>query len=292
MLNSETGTDVDDGLSASPPTAVNDAVTPRPWEVRSSRDRWAGIFFLAGLLFLTLCYWTARTAYASSGIPDAWCVAGLLLLYPLFLLESFLVPRPHMDPRRRRWQMLFPPLMLAARDQSGERIWLPIMGWTPADDRLFLRIEQFVTLFLLGGAVVMGSLTAHAFSTGGGLDALSVSPAYQTGMLVIWLVVVAELILLESMARMKGRFYNTHRVNLVVAFTPMLPLLRAALLIRIVRGIFLFETFQRVVHRGRKNRLAALELELAVKEEELARLKEKIQLERDALRGASASGES
>ena len=59
------------------------------------------------------------------------CHCGLALLWPVFLLEALL----HVVARNPRWRQhlaycLFPPLRMGARDAcTGERVWLPRLGW-------------------------------------------------------------------------------------------------------------------------------------------------------------------
>ncbi len=72
------------------------------------------------------------------------CHFGLMLLWPVFVLEAAL----HVVARSRRWKQhlaycLCPPLRLGARDAStGERVWLPRLGWVLVDRDLSERMER------------------------------------------------------------------------------------------------------------------------------------------------------
>jgi hypothetical protein len=72
------------------------------------------------------------------------CHCGLGLLWPVFLVEALL----HVVARNPRWKQhlaycLFPPLRMGARDAcTGERVWLPRLGWVVPDRALSDRMEQ------------------------------------------------------------------------------------------------------------------------------------------------------
>jgi hypothetical protein len=72
------------------------------------------------------------------------CHWGLGLLWPVFLFEALL----HVVARSPRWKQhlaycLCPPLRLGARDVcTGERIWLPRLGWVVVNRDLSDRLER------------------------------------------------------------------------------------------------------------------------------------------------------
>jgi hypothetical protein len=72
------------------------------------------------------------------------CHWGLALLWPVFLFEAVL----HLFAGNPRWKQhlaycLCPPLRLGARDAcTGQRVWLPRLGWVVVDRDLSDRLEQ------------------------------------------------------------------------------------------------------------------------------------------------------
>jgi hypothetical protein len=76
------------------------------------------------------------------------CHIGLALIWPLFVLEALV----HVYAGSARWKQhlalcLCPPLRLGARDAcTGERIWLPRLGWTTVDRDLSDRLERALNL--------------------------------------------------------------------------------------------------------------------------------------------------
>jgi hypothetical protein len=76
------------------------------------------------------------------------CHIGLAVLWPVFLLEALV----HVFAGSPRWKKhlaycLCPPLRLGARDAcTGERVWLPRLGWTVVNRELGERMERTLNL--------------------------------------------------------------------------------------------------------------------------------------------------
>jgi len=72
------------------------------------------------------------------------CHIGLALLWPVFLFEALV----HLIGRTPRWKQhlaycLCPPLRLGARDAfTGQRVWLPRLGWTIVNGDLEERMDR------------------------------------------------------------------------------------------------------------------------------------------------------
>ena len=234
------------------------------------------------LLFLTLLYEFSRALFLSwSMMAWIWPLSGMLLLYPLFIGE-YLFYLTRGSVRRRNWAVcVFPPLRMACRDpETGTLLYLPGFGWQRANADLARRIEETVTLILLGATLILGSYVFVAYYRTGELSAIDDTWPVQGIALLIWLLVVTELILELSLVRHRARYFQSRRVNLVVAVTPMLPLLRLALLIRVVRGLSRIESVQRFFYRSSQARIAALEKQIVIHEEELDELRDKLRAER------------
>ena len=85
------------------------------------------------------------------------CHCGFAVTWPLFFFEAIV----QAVARNPRWKTHFafclcPPLRVVARDaRTGQRIWLPRLGWVPVDDRLRQRVERTLNVPMLAIAMMV-----------------------------------------------------------------------------------------------------------------------------------------
>lgn len=114
--------------------------------------------FVVSLAFL-LCL--AGLLHLDSGPAPSRAVSvcewGLLLLYPLYLIEL----AAHLMAGNRNWKQnvlfcVIPPLRLGARDHvQGGCLWLPWIGWTSADRDLLNRMEKALSVPMIVMALLV-----------------------------------------------------------------------------------------------------------------------------------------
>lgn len=205
------------------------------------------------------------------------CEWGLLLLYPLFLVEL----AAHLVAGNRNWKQnllfcLIPPLRLGARDHvRGNCLWLPWIGWNPADRALLNRMEKTLSLPMIAMALLVlplmllewswserisdeardayhqhltqGTAAPLAEVTGAEhemtAEALRAARLYnphlamfiQSGTAVIWLAFTLEFIVMISIVDHKLRYCKQHSIDLAVILLPLAAFLRVARLGRLLR---------------------------------------------------------
>jgi hypothetical protein len=196
------------------------------------------------------------------------CHCGLAITWPLFLFEAIL----QATAGNPRWRMHFafclcPPLRLAARDgRTGERIWLPRLGWVPVDDRLRQRVEQSLNLPMLGIALLVIPVLAldyyqpdhhpivtqvqSALQVSGQPQVAndskqpwfvafahqpSVRLATRIGEALIWAAFALEFVILISIVDRKLKYCVQHWVDILVIVLPLVGFLRTLRLARLAR---------------------------------------------------------
>lgn len=235
------------------------------------------------------------------------CVWGLVLLYPLFLVEGVWHWRSGGNNLRQHvWETLFPPLRLGGRDHvRGRHAWLPRIGWTHVDDELRKRVERGASLPMLAVALLVLPLLAAEYF-------LARQVQQSTGLLLfaraaeslIWTAFAFEFIVMISLAERKWRYARQHWIDLLIICLPLVAFLRMARLgrllrlgqlgrmqqalralrlfrirvtaLRVWRALLLLEVADRVVRATPDRKLARLREEASARERELQALRAEI----------------
>lgn len=236
---------------------------------------------------------------------------GLLLVWPIFVLEGLLRLLAVRRPERSRWQRLItfvavclaPPLRLGGRAYADPaKIWLPGLGWTVVDEQLRRRLERIISVPMILIALMVLPLLAMEFFWLEQVHAhFGLSLLLDIGTSVIWLAFALEFIVMVSVAEDKTGYCLHNWMNLAVVclplldFLPVLRLLRLAgvldlqqvsrlgrlyrlrgLLARTWRAILLLEMLQRLFGRYQEKRLKRLKALLSEREAEIAELRREI----------------
>jgi voltage-gated potassium channel len=261
--------------------------------------------FAAGLLFLLcLAGWLHFGDESALQVPKRCCAWGLVLLYPLFVIE-FLI---HVVQHDGRWPgdllcCLFPPLRIAAREHAtGRATWLPRAGWVVTDAALCRRLERVfsVPMILTALCVVPLMVCEVVFRS-----SLASRPVLQFALAastaLVWFAFTLEFVLMISLVEHKFRYCKQNWIDIAVICLPLLAILRTARLgrlgrllkvqnlagtarvywlrgavMRVYRAILVLEIFQRVFRQSTEQRLALLKQRLSEKETELDDLRNKI----------------
>lgn len=268
--------------------------------LRDNIDRYTGgPMFVASMLFLLLLAGVLHFV-EENGIGSVWtvCCWGLLVLYPLFLVE-FLLHLVLGSPvwKQRLLSCLIPPLRLGGRDfETGQRIWLPLWGWTPVDEELVLRLEKHFSLpMILIALMVLPLMAVENFWS----ERISTDPNLafylQLATGLIWLAFTFEFLVMISIVERKVRYCKEHWIDIAVICLPLIAFLRTArlgrllrlnslaktarayrlrgLLMRTYRAFLVLEVIQRLLRPDPQKRLAQLREILAEKEAELEELR-------------------
>jgi voltage-gated potassium channel len=238
-------------------------------------------------------------------------VWGLLLLWPLFVLDGLLrllfCRRPETPLAYGLVSFLLlclaPPFRLAARSYADpDLLWLPWLGWIRVDRVLHKRLERFFSVPMIVIALLVLPLLALEFFW---LEAVRgnflLSLAFDIGASLIWMAFAVELILMLSISPEKLVYCLQHWMDLAVVALPLvdfLPILRLLRLTRVLqlqqvtrlgrlyrlksllakgwRAVLVLEMIQRLLGDYKKKRLARLREMLAVREEEIVELRQEI----------------
>jgi hypothetical protein len=256
------------------------------------------------------------------------CELGLLLLWPLFLLEGV----AHWwsgarNLRQNMWFALFPFLRLGGRDHvTGKTLWLPTFGWVEANEDLEASLERKLGVPMIGVALLVLPVLAVEF-----LAAAQISQHNTIGFLThlagafIWLAFTVEFLVMVSVVSRRLTYIRKHWLDLAIICLPLIAFLRVlrvgrvgrllrlsqfskmtgtakafrlrGLVFRVWRAVLLFELIDRVLHRDLDQKIETLRGRLAEREKEVARLKGEIaalearrtaRLEQEALAASEA----
>lgn len=262
---------------------------------------WLAWAFLAGVAALIVLL---RAAEGEWDWPPLLIVlGGLLLLWPIFLIEAGL--RYYLGREQRGgWKPLLrclgvgllPPLRLAAHSRTRPgRMWLPWVGWQKIDFDLQKTLEQkFSGPMVFMALLILPVLAVEYFWA----DAVEAYPLLQTtlgiSVGVIWLAFATELIIRMSAADSKLSYAFNQWVDLAVVLLPMLqfmPFLRLLRATRVMRagrltrlakyyrlyglagkgwrGLVVLQMIRRMFSRSAQARLERLETQLEEKEDEM-----------------------
>lgn len=199
--------------------------------------------------------------------------------------------------RRRLWLIcLLPPYRLALSTYpAGRCLWLPVIGWQPADRDCYERLDRLFSLPMLCIATLILPILAveHLWS-----DEVASYPALALGLDIgtslIWLAFAIEFIVMSAVAEKKWLYIARHWVNLLIILLPYLSFLRGLQLMRLLRlgklakalkiyrlrglgmrawqGVIALELGERVLFRSPEARLQRLREQIEEKELELQRL--------------------
>ena len=201
------------------------------------------------------------------------CHFGLAVIWPIFLLEALV----HAFARSPRWKQhalycLCPPLRFRARDAcTGERIWLPRLGWTVVDHELGERMDRTLNIPMILIALAVIPLLAldyyqpehhpivQQLQNSVGKPAPAAAPlnapalandlpaafawarlpavrfATRIGEALIWTAFALEFTVMISIVERKFRYCRQHWIDLLVIVLPLLAFLRSLQLARLAR---------------------------------------------------------
>ncbi len=233
--------------------------------------------FVASVLLLLLLAGEIHFSHGKMFAPLLpACHIGLAVLWPLFVLEAC----AHLVARNPRWKRhlaycLCPPLRLGARDAcTGERVWLPRLGWTVVNRELGDRMENALNLpmILIALCVVpllaldyyqpehhplvhhlhdavakpSAALRAPSPSLPPALKARlapvlawaqlpSVRFATRIGEALIWTAFALEFLVMIAVVDRKLKYCLKHWIDILVIVLPLVAFLRSLRLARLAR---------------------------------------------------------
>jgi hypothetical protein len=205
------------------------------------------------------------------------CHIGLAVLWPVFVLEALV----HAFARSPRWKQhlaycLLPPLRLGARDAcTGERIWLPRLGWTVVDPELGERMDRALNIPMILISLCVIPLLAldyyqpehhplvHQIQNSVAKPAAEAAPAKapsqtssiasqipaafawarlpavrfatRIGEALIWTAFALEFTVMIAVVDRKFRYCKQHWIDILVIVLPLLAFLRSLQLARLAR---------------------------------------------------------
>jgi hypothetical protein len=264
------------------------------------------LMFLAGLIHRSRDFEAADW----DGLEARLIVGGLLVLWPIFLIEAAVRLALH----RRGWRSpgalaaclaagLLPPLRLGTRSATQpEQMWLPGLSWQQADFDLQKKLEHFFSLpmMLMAFLILPVLVVEYAWA-----QALEDKPALRTvlsvGISLIWFSFTVEFIIRISAADRRGAYAFDHWIDLAVVLLPVLeflPFLRVVRLTRVMRmeslmawvkyyrlyglagkgwrGLVALQLIHRLISRSPESQLVRLLAQLEGKEKERRELDREI----------------
>ena len=285
------------------------------------------MFYLSAAVLVLIAGLIHRLGHGDlTGFEKAAIFWGLLLLWPIFILESFLRLVACRRPGTSWWRRLavflavclFPPFRLGGRSYADDTtIWFPRLGWIKVDRNLRTSLERFFSVpMIVIALLVLPFLAMEYFWLETVRADFGLSLLLDIGTSVIWLAFALEVIVMVSVADKKVRYCLTNWMDLAVVFLPLvdfMPLLRLLRLTRVVelgqisrlgrlyrlrgllfklwRTVLLLEIMQRFLGHYREKRLRRLQELLADRHEEIAALNKEIAELQDAQAKRAASCE-
>lgn len=263
--------------------------------------------FCASLLFLIFVAaavqeFTSETIYQS--VEASLYFFGLtLLMFPLFVAEAI----AHWWIGSPRWKAalfrsLLPPLRLAARDhETGQTMWLPLLGWREVDDDLHEEVERAFSGPMIAVALMILPLLAISLVWHYRIDIGQypwLEAIVETGYSVTWLAFTVEFIVMFSLVDKKFSYVRKHWVDLLIICLPLVAFLRVlrvsqllrlqqvtkatriyrlrGLALRVWRGIVALDMLSRLMRLDPERRIELLEELIGEKEEEIEKIREQI----------------
>jgi hypothetical protein len=201
------------------------------------------------------------------------CHIGLAVIWPVFVLEAL----AHAFARSPRWKQhlvycLCPPLRLGARDAcTGERIWLPRLGWTVVDHDLGERMDRTLNIPMILISLCVIPLLAldyyqpdhhplvHQIQNSVAKATTAAAPsqtpsiaseipaafawarlpavrfATRIGEALIWTAFALEFTVMISVVERKFHYCKQHWIDILVIVLPLLAFLRSLQLARLAR---------------------------------------------------------
>jgi hypothetical protein len=299
--------------------------TPAPWPERLDRILGPVMFYLALTSLIVAAGVIHRVSHGDLSALEAELLRwGMLLLWPVFVLEGWLrlriCRRPQQSRARRLWGFfavaMLPPLRLAGRAYADpSKIWLPGWGWTTVDQRLRNRLERLISgPMMIVALLVLPFLAIEYFWLETVRAHFGLSLALDIGTAVIWLAFALEFIVMASLAEDRIGYCLGHWLDFAVVILPLidfLPILRLlrlgsvlevqqvsrlgrlyrlkSLAARFWRAILVLEMIQRLFGRNRENRLERLKKTLAARREEIDALEREIAEQENCLAEVTSS---
>lgn len=278
----------------------------------SQLDRWFNFpMYLAAALFLASL---AGILQLQEGINEggrfarfcAACEWGLVLLYPLFVLEMLV----HFACGSKCWKQhlifcVIPPLRMGARDHAcGDSMYFPGMGWSKVSRDLQQRLERGFSRPMMAITItILPVMGADYFWSAKIYQNLWLAALMDASFALIWMAFAFEFIVMLSVVENKVRYIKEHWIDLAVILLPLIAFLRFArmgrlmrlqqplqqitkttrvfrvrgALMRTYRAILMLDMLDRVLRGKPATRLARLRSQLAEKELELEEIRREIQ---------------
>lgn len=292
---------------------------------RAVEDRLAKPMFWLALAFLVLIAVVNHLVRVSQALAWEWlpmrvAIGGLLLLWPVFLVEAavrFYLREPEQrsgkDLARCLVVGLIPPLRMAARSRTRpDHLWLPWLGWRKVDFDLQKTLERaFSGPMFFMALLILPVLAIEYFWS----DAVAAYAPLRTGLRIgiglIWIAFATEFVIRTSAAEKKVSYALNHWADLAVVllpmvlFMPFLRVLRATRLMRLQRmarvakyyrlygvagkgwrGFVVLRVLQRMMSRSPEARLSRLKAELEDKQAEMRELERETDYYRRRIRDA------
>jgi hypothetical protein len=284
--------------------------------LRDRLDAWLTrpMFFLALLHLILLAGITHRLPEEGVAPSEVQVMVwGLLLLWPVFLLEGGLRLAVCRQPEEG-WRplapallyCLLPPLRMGAPAYADpKRIWLPFVGWATLDKELHKRLERaFSVPMIVIALMILPLLVIHYHFEARVKEYVSLALFVQISESLIWIAFALEFVIMVSTADRKLRYCLQQWLNLAIilvplvqaafAFLPFLRVLRVGrvvrlqralgqayrlrgLMMRAWRAVLLLNLVNRLMRQPLEKRLQRMQELLAAKEEEVEELRREIE---------------
>lgn len=227
-----------------------------------------------------------------------WFLIGLTGLYFLeFALHRF-------TAANWTWHhlaaCLFPPLRLGTRDHGdGQQVWLPGLGWQPANDEVAEQVELKLGYPMIGIALLILPLLAVEFIFVRQIQEYAwLALVTQLAGAFIWLAFAIEYLVMISLVSNRIKFIKEQWLNLAIILLPLIAFLRVlrigrlvklgkltrtarlfrlrGLVMRAWRALLILQIVDRILHRDPQKQLERLKSHLEEKEQEAEALREEI----------------
>jgi hypothetical protein len=223
------------------------------------------MFYLAAVFLILAAGVIHRLGHIDLGALEADLILwGLVVLWPLFVLEGLLRLAVCRRPETSRWRRLavflgvclFPPFRLGGRAYADVgTTWLPGLGLSKVDRILRIRLERFFSVpMIIIAFLVLPFLAMEYFWLETVRAHFGLSLLLDIGTSVIWLAFALEVIIMVSATEQRLRYCLANWMDLAVVFLPLLDFLP---ILRLVRMTELLE-LQQVSRLGRLYRLRGL----------------------------------
>ena len=196
--------------------------------------------FVAAILFLLL---TGSMVHLKEGhLLDTrlgiCCLAGIGLLYPLFILETVIhYVAGSRNMGQHVWYLIMPIFRLCGRDHvDGTHVWLPRLGWQESNRALEKQLSRRFSIPMIIIALLVLPVVAMELFWG---ELVAHSPrltfALETATIWIWMAFVFEFVIMISVVDRKLAYCRKNWIDLAIVLLPMLSFMRAARLGTVVQ---------------------------------------------------------